>query len=222
MLQSSQGLLGLLSGAGPVVLLVLALLLVFSLLSWTIIIYKGGMLRKALGESRDFLDYFFEVPNPEKVFTESEEYAGGSLARVYRAGYMELVALKGNGVPERRIAEERISRAVKRTMSDEVKRLGRFIPFLATVGNTAPFIGLFGTVWGIMGSFHDIGLQQSASLATVAPGIAEALVATAAGLVAAIPSVMGYNYFSSQLEEVERDMDDFSGEYVITLVNELK
>ena len=220
MFESNADLLHILSGTGPVVLFVLVVLVLFSLLSWAIIFLKVGTIGKALSESRDFLDYFFDVASIDKVFNESENYRNGSLARVFRAGYIEYRALSDR--KEDRLAEERIARAIGREANAESKRLSRYVSFLATVGNTAPFIGLFGTVWGIMHSFQSIGLTQSASLATVAPGIAEALVATAAGLAAAIPSVIAYNFFSQQIDTIEKDLDDFSSEYLKSFLNELR
>ena len=219
MFTSKIGFFSLLANAGPVVLFVLAVLLLFSVFSWAIIIMKARSIDKAVSESRSFLDYFFDVSSIDKVFGETENYRNGPLARVFRAGYIEYRALEDLKEPVR--AEERISRAVRREANEETKSLSRFVPFLATVGNTAPFIGLFGTVWGIMNSFMSIGVTQSASLATVAPGIAEALVATAAGLAAAIPAVIAYNYFTQQINSIERDLEDFSGEFVKSFVNEL-
>ena len=219
MFDSKTGVLSLLADTGPVVLFVLVILLLFSVLSWAIIIMKAANIGKARSESRGFLDYFFEVSNIDKVFGETENYRNGSLARVFRAGYIEYRAL--GDLKDARQSEERIARAIRREVNEETKNLLRYVSFLATVGNTAPFIGLFGTVWGIMNSFLSIGVTQSASLATVAPGIAEALVATAAGLAAAIPAVIAFNYFTQQINSIERDLEDFSGEFVKSLVNEL-
>ena len=213
------GFFSLLADTGPVVLFVLVLLLLFSVVSWAIIIIKAGSIRKATRESRDFLDYFFDVSSIDNVFGETENYRNSPLARVFRAGYIEYRALGDLKDPGR--AEERISRTVRREANEETRNLFRYVPFLATVGNTAPFIGLFGTVWGIMNSFMSIGVTQSASLATVAPGIAEALVATAAGLAAAIPAVMAYNHFTQQVNSIERDIDDFSGEFIKSFLNEI-
>ena len=219
MLDSRLGIFGLLSDAGVVVLMVLSVLLSFSIISWAIIAFKFGYLRKSLRESKAFLDYFFEVNNVDKVFTESEKFRHGSLPRVFRSGYIEYRALGDKG--DIRHARVRNARAVKREVNAENKRLSALVPFLATVGNTAPFIGLFGTVWGIMNSFHNIGLTQSASLAAVAPGISEALVATAAGLAAAIPAVIAYNAFTQQISVIERDLEEFSPEFVSAFINEL-
>jgi biopolymer transport protein TolQ len=218
MLDSRLGIFGLLSDAGAVVLMVLSLLLSFSIISWAIIAFKFGYLRKSLRESKAFLDYFFEVYNVDKVFNESENFRNGSLPRVFRSGYIEYRALGDKG--DIRQARARIARAIKREVNAENKRLSTLVPFLATVGNTAPFIGLFGTVWGIMNSFHTIGLTQSASLAAVAPGISEALIATAAGLAAAIPAVIAYNYFTQQINIIERDLEEFSPEFVAAFINE--
>ena len=218
MLDSRLGIFGLLSDAGAVVLMVLSVLLMFSIISWAIIAFKFGYLRKSLRESKAFLDYFFEVYNVDKAFTESERFRNGSLPRVFRSGYIEYRALGDKG--DIRHARVRIARAVKREVNAENKRLSTLVPFLATVGNTAPFIGLFGTVWGIMNSFHNIGLTQSASLAAVAPGISEALIATAAGLAAAIPAVIAYNFFTQQISIIERDLEEFSPEFVAAFINE--
>ena len=218
MLDLRLGIFGMLSDAGVVVLLVLSLLLLFSIISWAIIAFKFGYLRKSLRESKAFLDYFFEVNNVVKVFTESENFRYGSLPRVFRSGYIEYRALGEKG--DVRQARARIARAVKREVNAENKRLAALVPFLATVGNTAPFIGLFGTVWGIMNSFHTIGLTQSASLAAVAPGISEALIATAAGLAAAIPAVIAYNSFTQKISVIERDLEEFSPEFVAAFINE--
>ncbi|RXK82156.1 protein TolQ [Chlorobaculum sp. 24CR] len=212
------GIVTLIAGAGPVVLLVLLVLVVFSIISWAIIAWKFGFVRKSIRESQDFLESFFDLQNADKLFAVSENYRNGSLPRVFRAGYIEF-----SGIRDRAAAsniKERIRLSVKREVNAESKRLTRMVPFLATVGNTAPFIGLFGTVWGIMSAFQNIGLMKSASLAAVAPGISEALVATATGLVAAIPAVMGYNYLTHQIGQIERDMEDFAPDFVDSFFNQ--
>lgn len=218
MFDSSVGVLGLVSDAGPVVLFVLAVLLLYSIVSWAIMAFKFRILRKSLKESRMFLDFFFEASSVEQLYMESEHYRHGALAKIFRSGYTEYRALESRN--DTAHARQRISRAIKREANAENKHLASLVSFLATVGNTAPFIGLFGTVWGIMTSFHTIGLSQSASLSVVAPGISEALVATAAGLAAAIPAVIGYNYFSQQISMIERDIEEFSPEFVAALLNE--
>jgi biopolymer transport protein TolQ len=211
------GIFRLFSEAGVVVLFVLSVLLLFSVVSWAIIAFKFGYLRKSLKESKAFLDYFFEVYNVEKAFTKSEEYRSGSLPKIFRSGYIEYRALENKG--DIRQTGARIALAVKLEANAENKRLAALVPFLATVGNTAPFIGLFGTVWGIMTSFHAIGQTQSASIAAVAPGISEALIATAAGLAAAIPAVIGYNYCTQKIGIIERDIEEFAPEFVAAFIN---
>ncbi len=219
MFDSKLGIVALFSDAGAVVLFVLATLLLFSIVSWAIIAFKFGYVRKSLKESKAFLDYFFEVCSVDKAFTKSEEFRNGSLPRVFRSGYIQFQAVSGKG--DSRHSRTRVALAIKREANAENKRLASLVPFLATVGNTAPFIGLFGTVWGIMTSFHSIGLTQSASLAIVAPGISEALIATAAGLAAAIPAVMGYNYFTQKISIIERDIEEFSPDFIDSFFNEL-
>lgn len=214
---ANGGIVSLITGSGPVVVMVLLVLLAFSIVSWAIIAWKFGFVRKSMRESQDFLDSFFDLQHADKLFAASESYRNGSLPRVFRAGYIEYSAMRDRSASKLR---ERIMLAVKREVNAESKRLTRMVPFLATVGNTAPFIGLFGTVWGIMSSFQNIGLMKSASLAAVAPGISEALIATATGLVAAIPAVMGYNYFTQQIGQIERDMEDFAPDFVDSLLNQ--
>ncbi|NTV82654.1 protein TolQ [Chlorobaculum thiosulfatiphilum] len=214
---ANGGIVSLIAGSGPVVVIVLLVLLAFSIVSWAIIAWKFGFVRKSMRESQDFLDSFFDLQHADKLFAASESYRNGSLPKVFRAGYIEYSAMRDRSASKLR---ERIMLAVKREVNAESKRLTRMVPFLATVGNTAPFIGLFGTVWGIMSSFQNIGLMKSASLAAVAPGISEALIATATGLVAAIPAVMGYNYFTQQIGQIERDMEDFAPDFVDSLLNQ--
>ncbi|HWQ26887.1 MAG TPA: protein TolQ [Chlorobaculum sp.] len=212
------GIVSMLTGTGPVVILVLAVLIMFSIISWAIIAYKFGFVRKSIRESQDFLDTFFEVRSADRLFASSENFRNGSLPRVFRAGYVEYSSMRDKSTIAQ--LKERITLAVKREVNAESKRLTHLVPFLATVGNTAPFIGLFGTVWGIMSSFQNIGLMKTASLVAVAPGISEALIATATGLVAAIPAVIGYNYFTQQIGQIERDLEDFVPDFIDSYLNQ--
>jgi biopolymer transport protein TolQ len=212
------GIVSMLTGSGPVVIAVLVVLVMFSIISWAIIAFKFGYIRKSIRESQDFLDSFFEVQNVDRMFAASENFRTGSLPRVFRAGYIEYSSMRDKSTSSQ--LRERIALAVKREVNAESKRLTHLVPFLATVGNTAPFIGLFGTVWGIMSSFQNIGLMKSASLAAVAPGISEALIATATGLVAAIPAVMGYNYLTQKIGQVERDLEDFAPDFIDAYLNQ--
>ncbi len=222
--------LGIVSEAGPVVKLVLVVLLVMSVVSWAIIFSKYLVLRTASKQSEKFLDLYQTSGNFGNLYN-STKHIGGPLAELFRAGYSEVLKIRrsrsggakqadeSGKAGETVIAElgvvELVERALKRTMSSEVSRLERSLIFLATTGSTAPFIGLFGTVWGIMTSF--IGLAGSAGVPTlqaVAPGIAEALIATAIGLVAAIPAVVAYNYFISRVKRIDVEMDNFASEFL--------
>lgn len=218
--------------AGPVVKAVLVLLLVFSVASWGIILHKWRQLRRAERESKLFLKLFWEGSRLDAIFSSAETLRESPVAEVFRAGYIELVKVKksqaGGGEPRPMAAGsiaqavvttelggvENVSRALRRAIASEITRLERFLGFLATTGSTTPFIGLFGTVWGIMTSFIGIGRAGAASLAVVAPGIAEALIATAVGLAAAIPAVISYNYFLTRVKVLATEMDNFSFEFL--------
>jgi biopolymer transport protein TolQ len=157
-----------------------------------------------------------------KIFRESDYLVMSPVAHLFRAGYAELKRITkleslprsnpGNMVLQPLMIN--LERALKKTALDESNRLERALSFLATTGNACPFIGLFGTVWGIMESFRGIGLRGSASLAVVAPGISEALIATAAGLAAAIPAVVAFNYFSQKAVLLKVEMDSFSSDFL--------
>jgi biopolymer transport protein TolQ len=217
--------------AGPVVKMVLWILLLFSVTCWTIIFMKLRLIRMANRDTSDFLELFWESPDLKKTYAESESYISSPSARLFRAGYVEFnrilkiqnpVAQQGDvhhsrdaNVPgSSRALIESLERSMKRAEIDQMNRLERGITFLATTGNTAPFIGLFGTVWGIMESFSGIGLKGSASLAVVAPGISEALIATAAGLAAAIPAVVAFNYFTRRISVLRAEMDVFTSDFI--------
>lgn len=207
--------------AGPIGQLVMLTLLIFSLVSWTIVIMKSRLFKKVRLDSEDFLDNFWQSANLNEAQQAAEEFTYSPQAAVFTAGFNELQKI--NKIRNRKDKEDRqetldmqlatmdnLKRAVRKAQSQEVNKLGSNLPFLATTGSATPFIGLFGTVWGIMASFHDIGQKGSASLAVVAPGISEALVATAAGLAVAIPAVIFYNYFSNKLDDVDAETAEFS------------
>nr|HPM78908.1 protein TolQ [bacterium] len=217
----------LVAAAGPVVKGVLLLLVLFSVISWAIIFLKFLLLRRAKQESEIFLKIFWESRQLDEIYRQSKQLLHSPVADVFAAGYDELKRFQSKGSDFSASAEkngispksstavkDNVGRALMRSRSEQVTKLEKAVPFLATVGNTAPFIGLFGTVWGIMDSFHNIGLKGQASLAVVAPGISEALVATAVGLFAAIPAVVAYNYFSARLRTLESDIDSFSSEFM--------
>ncbi len=215
-------LLDLVYQAGPVVKLVLAILVYFSLVSWAIIFYKFTVVQKAIKESERFLDFFWSKKRFDVVGQGIKNYQNSPMAILFREGYHEMLQLrKKTATPAEKgdfsvemDATENVARALRRATTQETHRLEKYLTFLATTGAAAPFIGLFGTVWGIMDAFHGIGETGSASLAVVAPGISEALVATAIGLAAAIPAVMGYNHFLNKVNVLIGEMDNFSQEFL--------
>jgi len=208
--------------AGPVVKLVLLILCLFSILSWTIIFMKWRLFRRAREENTLFLELFWESTALNKIYGESDQYVFSPVAQLFRAAYSEIMRLgkiqNPGGAKDGSAAMmpmlDVVERSLKKTALDQANTLERALSFLATTGNTTPFIGLFGTVWGIMESFRNIGLRGAANLAVVAPGISEALIATAAGLAAAIPAVVAYNYFSSKLSGLRNEMDLFSADFL--------
>jgi biopolymer transport protein TolQ len=214
----NTGVLELLLSAGPVAKAVLALLGLFSVVSWALIVEKWWQFRKVRRQTVKFLHAFREGRRYTGVYGTAKKFRESPLAQLYVAAFQEL-----SGIPEMAdhllddIEEgmngdrlESADRAMRRVATLEVARLERYLPFLATTASACPFIGLFGTVWGIMAAFHGIGQQGSASLAVVAPGISEALIATAAGLGAAIPAVVAYNYFVNRVKHWATEMDGFA------------
>lgn len=172
-----------------------------------------------------FNDFFWKSGDLSDAYMRSKQFDHSPIARVFRIGYLELrKVIKSNSyqpanggettLRARFSGSENVERALRRAVNTEISQLTQLTPFLATTGNTAPFIGLFGTVWGIMNSFHEIGQRGSASLAVVAPGISEALVATAAGLAAAIPAVIAYNYFTQKIRSIETELHSFSADFM--------
>ena len=211
--------------AGPVGQLVMLTLLVFSLVSWTIVIMKARLFKKVRLDSEDFIETFWNSSNLSQAYTSASEFEYSPQAEVFIAGFSELEKI--NKIRNRKDENKRtdtldmqlatmdnLKRAVRKAASQQISQLGSSLPFLATTGSATPFIGLFGTVWGIMASFHDIGQRGSASLAVVAPGISEALVATAAGLAVAIPAVIFYNYFSNKLDEFDGEVSNFTTDFL--------
>jgi biopolymer transport protein TolQ len=208
--------------ASPVVKGVLILLALMSVASWYVIGSKALYLGRALARSTSFLDAFWKTQRLDDVWKMTEETAPSPVSEVFRAGYVELAKLRrrrteqGSTVdPETHLGDlESIQRALERARTTAVTEMENRVPLLATTASAGPFIGLFGTVWGIMNSFRNIGAKGAANLATVAPGIAEALVATAIGLVAAIPAVMAYNYFVRRIRVVSADMETFANDFL--------
>ncbi len=211
------------AGAGPMVKLVMTTLLLFSVISWSIIILKLVMFHRAKNASAKFNDLFWSSKTLSEAYKAATEYVLSPEAAVFVSGYNEMKKISsarrasqadGETLDMQLATMENLKRAVRKAQLIESERLGRSLSFLATTGSATPFIGLFGTVWGIMSSFQDIGVRGSASLAVVAPGISEALVATAAGLAVAIPAVIFYNFFSNKQADIETDIDNFSTDFL--------
>ncbi len=205
--------------AGPVVKLVLLILVYFSVVSWAIIFYKQLVIHRAIRDSERFLDFFWSKKRFDAIGQGLDDYRHSPLTVLFREVYSELAQSRkqaGGLETDNLVADlgeqERVARVLRRSSTSEGHRLEKYLSFLATTGSAAPFIGLFGTVWGIMNAFHGIGTSGNASLAVVAPGISEALVATAIGLVAAIPAVIGYNHFINKINVLTGEMDNFSQE----------
>jgi len=217
-----QGILELVKQASPLVQAVLYLLILFSVVSWGIIFSKYRQVKTAKGESDRFLDIFWQSRNLAAIHDASRELKASPVAQVFRAGYEELLRVtrskkesgQGEGLTTELGGVDNVTRAMKRATSVEITKLERSLTFLATTASTTPFIGLFGTVWGIMNAFRGLSVTHSSSIQAVAPGIAEALIATAAGLAAAIPALMAYNHFTHKIKVLAADMDNFSHEFL--------
>jgi biopolymer transport protein TolQ len=212
----------LLRDASGVSLVVLAILVFFSILSWGIVLYKAMAFRKIERQTATFLDVFRRSAKFSEVQAVCKDLEGSPLVGMFQAGYAELSMQlrQPGGSPPAATARPTlkslaaVDRALLRASSTEVNKLEKRVPFLATTASITPFIGLFGTVWGIMTSFSSIGAQGSTDLAVVAPGIADALLATAAGLAAAIPAVYFYNHFTTKVKTAASEMDDFALEFL--------
>ena len=209
-------------GSGPVVRLVLLILIAFSVGCWGIALAKSREMHRARRQSERFIDIFWDAKNLSTIQAASSDLKESPVAQVFRAGYQELQRLtkskRGNPGTEDDAGDfggiETVQRAMVRARTQEVTKLERGLTFLATTSSTAPFIGLFGTVWGIMTAFRGLSTTTSSSIQAVAPGIAEALIATAVGLAAAIPAVVMYNRFARQMRVLTAEMDTFASEFL--------
>ena len=212
-----------------VVKLVLLLLFIFSLISWAIIFYKLRYLGKARKEDKEFLDLFWESKRLDYVYTATRNLDYSPIAFMFNITYKELLNIKKKTADDQQKSDKErneenlayVERALKKSQLSSIAKLEVSLPFLATVGSTAPFIGLFGTVWGIMMSFESIQRAGTAGLAVVAPGIADSLIATAAGLFAAIPAVIAYNYYSNKVRVIVNEMVDFSYEFMTIIERQI-
>ena len=196
---------------GPVAKCVLAILLLFSIFSWAIIVQKLGLMGRARTQSARFQRAFRKASRLQDVAAVAEQFKPSPLVAVFEGAYDEL---KKQGGLRNPVA---VQRAMQIASSEELTRIERKLPWLATTGAVTPFIGLFGTVWGIIDAFHGLGTAGAATLRAVAPGISEALITTAAGLFAAIPAVIAYNILLNQVREFGSRMDDFSLEIMNTV-----
>jgi biopolymer transport protein TolQ len=220
-----QSLLSIILSGSPIVQFVLLLLLAFSIGSLGVILYKFRQLRAARKQSERFLEIFWEAKNLAAISNASVELKQSPVAHVFRSGYQELQRFtrsstkkSGTWGGEAESTDlggiENVERAMRRATNQEVTRLEKALTFLATTASTSPFVGLFGTVWGVMTAFRGLTTAQTSSIQAVAPGIAEALVATAVGLAAAIPAVVAFNHFAREIRVLTADMENFSAEFL--------
>jgi len=221
------GIAELVLSAGPVAKFVLGVLGLFSIVCWALIVEKWWEFRRISRNSERFVRLFRDARRFSVVYGAAKKHRDSPLAQVYLAAGQEAASMLGGAEIVDRVLEEEeglgperleaVGRAMRRAATTEIARMERYLVFLATTASSAPFIGLFGTVWGIMTSFQSIGSQGSANLAVVAPGISEALIATAAGLGAAIPAVMGYNYYVNRVKHWAIEVETFSLELLNVL-----
>lgn len=209
----------LLFGSSPVVQGVLIILCLMSVLTWGIVISKWSKMKLAKQQSSKFSDVFWSSRNLAQITEMSQKLSASPLAKVYAAAHRELSHLlkaqEGSSSDTDIVGDlDNIDRALKRAKAEEITKLEQGTTFLATTASSAPFIGLFGTVWGIMNAFIGLSKVKSSSIQAVAPGISEALIATAIGLAAAIPAAIFYNYFMQQVRVLSRSMDMFSAEFL--------
>ncbi|MDT8407836.1 MAG: protein TolQ [Methylococcales bacterium] len=211
-------LIALIQDASLVVQLVMLLLVLASVLSWTYILLKHQQMRRSETIADEFEQEFW-TDQPQTMHTKLTEpgFIAEGIEKIFMAGFTEYTSLHSAGGPGPQIQVENAQRAMRIELNRELERLDEHLPFLATVGSISPYIGLFGTVWGIMNSFRALGNVQQATLAQVAPGIAEALIATAIGLFAAIPAVIAYNRFASKLERLTSRYELFIEEFIVLL-----
>ena len=217
-MSSDLSIIHLISGASLVVQLVMGILAAASIYSWTIIISKWRLMRRARIAAEDFEKRFWATNDLsdfyKKSVQEHKKPGENGLATVFEAGFRDFVRLRKDNEMTTAIVMEGVQRSMRVALNREIDALETHLPFLATVGSTSPYVGLFGTVWGIMNSFRALGNAKQATLSMVAPGIAEALVATAIGLFAAIPAVVSYNRFATELDRLTSRYDAFYEEFI--------
>ncbi len=211
------------SSANIVVQLTLLLLAILSIASWAIILTKRKQFQAVEEANQPFIDAFWKANSLDDIFEHLDKFPESNMAHVFRSGYLELRKIADSNLAQKSGDEnampmlsgiDNLERSLRKAIDSEILKLERRMSLLATTGSTGPFIGLFGTVWGIMGSFHKIGATGMASLAVVAPGISEALIATGIGLFAAIPATVGYNHFVGHLRRQELDLNNFASDFL--------
>lgn len=214
----SQSITSLITHADPVVQLVMFVLVVMSVVSWAIIAQRTFVLMRATRQSVAFLDKFWNTASLEEAQVSAKRFPDSPVASAFVAGYKELQRLNeveaSVGAGPLGGSAENVGRALRKASSEQLTRLERSIPFLASCGSAAPFIGLFGTVWGILRAFQQIGATGTTSISEVGPFIAEALIATAVGLFAAIPAVLFFNYFATRLKVLASELNHFSYDFL--------
>ena len=191
---------------------VMLFLLFFSVVSWAVFLSKFFYIKKINKESDEFYKRFVNSKDMDQSYTEAKVYPDGFIPALYTAGYDELQALANNVLEKESL--ENVLRAMEAKKENITKDLGSKVTFMATVGASSPFIGLLGTVWGIINAFRGLAIQQNNTLSAVAPGIAEALITTAIGLVTAIPAVIFYNHISHKIEKIDQKSSSFILEFV--------
>ena len=211
--------------ASPLVQLTLLCLVVLSVFCWGIGYSKFQFFKKLRASNELFLGKFFKSSSLDSVYEDLDQYKDSSVARVFKSAYLEMKKIAESpmmgthsatqdGDKLQLVGIDNLERVLRKATENELARMESRLTVLATTGSTGPFIGLFGTVWGIMGSFHKIGMTGNASLAVVAPGISEALIATAIGLAAAIPAVVMYNNFIATVRKEEIELNNFSADFL--------
>jgi len=208
--------------ASPVVQLILLILVGLSVFCWAIAYTKYRQLRLLRSANDQFINKFWKVSSLDTLYGDVDEYPDSSMARIFKSAYLEMKKLaesplmtKGENDDKPQLSGlDNLERVLRKSTENELAKMETRLTVLATTGSTGPFIGLFGTVWGIMGSFHKIGMTGNASLAVVAPGISEALIATAIGLAAAIPAVILYNNFVARVRREEIELNNFNADFL--------
>lgn len=207
--------LNLITDTGFVAKLVLLILLAASIACWSIIISKWKRLKSAQNQNAKFNAIFWNGKNVDEIVAKSEKFQGSPVAVVFKSGVRELRRFSAEATPVSGFEKvDNIQRALFRASNEQISELENHLSWLATTASAAPFVGLFGTVWGIMNSFHSIAATGSANLAVVAPGISEALITTATGIGAAIPAVVAYNYFVGEIKKVALDIESFTQDFL--------